>query len=118
MRADVLAALLKRLRMAYNSLYAVKRRAFYAEQIMLYRKIDYLINEQIAREDKIHDRSDLAGSAVFKRQHHAVILAALDRAVRVAEIGIRDKLGLREHALCRHICKRALNAAVGHAHAV
>ena len=85
---------------------------------MLYRKIDDLVYEQVAREDKIHDRSDLAGCAVFKRQHHAVIFAALDRAVCVAEIGIRDKLCLREHALCRHVSKRALNAAVGHAHAV
>ena len=70
MCADVLAALLKRLRMADDGLYPVERRALDAEQIVLYRKIDDLVYEQIAREDKIHDRSDLAGSAVFKRQQY------------------------------------------------
>ena len=104
--------------MADNGLYSVERSAFYAEQIVLYRKIDDLVYEQIAREDKIHDRSDLAGSAVFKRQHHAVIFAALYRTICVPEIGIRDKLCLWEHALCRHVSKRALNAAIGNAHAV
>ena len=86
MCADIFAALLERLRMAYNGLNAVYRRIFGAEQIVLYRKINNLIYKQIAREDEIHDRSDLTGGAVFKRQHHAVVFAALDGLVGVCEI--------------------------------
>ncbi len=104
--------------MAYDRLHAVERSALGSEQVVHYREIDDLIYEQLAGEDEVHDRSDLAGGAVFERQHHAVVLAALDCCIRVAEIGIRHELGLREHALCRHIRKRALDSAVGHAHTV
>ena len=102
--------------MADDGLDAVKARALVCHEVMHNRQVEHLIYIQAAGEQKIHDRSDLAGGTVFQRQHRAVKLAALDCLIGVGKIREGHELGLREHTLCRHVGERALNAAVGHAH--
>lgn len=50
-------------------------------------EIEHLVDEQLAREEQIHHRADLAGVAVFEREDDAVNLAALHGVVRRGEVG-------------------------------
>ncbi len=72
---DILVALAQRLRMADDGADGIRRGTVHAEQAMGDVEIEHLVDEQLAREEQIHHRADLAGVAVFEREDDAVDLA-------------------------------------------
>ena len=86
MAAHIRLALLKRLGMADNGFYAVKGGVLGADKVLHNGQVNDLIDVQTAGEDEVHDRADLAGVAVFKRENGTVILAALDRFICIREV--------------------------------
>ena len=116
MALDILVALAQRLRMADDGADGIRRGTVHAEQTMGDVEIEHLVDEQLAREEQIHHRADLAGVAVFEREDDAVNLAALHGVVRRGEVGVGDETRLREHTPRGDVGVRALHAAVGDLH--
>ena len=83
---------------------------------MRHRELHRAVDEQRAGKEQIGDLPDLAGIAVFERQHRRIAVAVLRRVIGALKIGERALRGVGEQTVGGDIGKCADRAAVGNAH--
>ena len=116
MIVQVALALAERLRVADHLPDLCHIRAGQTDEILRDVQLIHTVDVQRAEEHQVEHLADLAVVAVFDRQHGAVARAGRYGVVCAAEVLVRHVLGAGEDALGGDVRKRALHAAVCHAH--